>query len=234
MHLVVNHVAQFQHVDYADCRRLVETLTGSTVIQVGATATRYTSFSSVFIDLFEACTIEDRGSKLQSQFTTCPTQYGFVDLSQVHTRRHTQRVQYDIDDRTIFEERHIFVTNDFGNDTLVTVTTCHLITYAEFTFLSDVNLSQLNNTGRQFITIGEVVFVALEHGISLFVFDDIVVDGLFNQEIQVSVTAPLVSSYVQEVDLVEQFLSEAGPFGNHLYTKVVVDSCSGFVLQQDA
>ena len=49
-----------------------------------------------------------------------------------------------------------------------------------------------------------------------------------------SVTAPLVSSYVQEVDLVEQLLCEACSFGNHLYTKVVVDTCGGFVLQQDA
>src|SRR5690606_40195405 len=51
----------------------------------------------------------------------------------------------------IFQERHIFIPNDLGNNTFVTVATRHLIPYFQFTFLSHINFSKLDNSCRQLI-----------------------------------------------------------------------------------
>lgn len=56
----------------------------------------------------------------------------FKDLTDVHTRRYAQRVQYDIYRRTVSIVRHIFDRVDLRDNTLVTVTTRHLITEAGY------------------------------------------------------------------------------------------------------
>ena len=91
-------------------------------------------------------TIEDRSSELHTEFGSCRTEDGFENLTDVHTRWHTQRVEHDIHRSTVLEEWHILLTNHLGNNTLVTVATCHLITNTNLTLLSDVNLSHLNDT----------------------------------------------------------------------------------------
>ena len=233
VHLVIDHVAQFEHVDHAHCRRLVETFARTAVEEVGAAAARYACLCGVLVDLFERCPVENRRGELQSQFTAGPTEHGFVNLAEVHTRRHTQRVQHDVDDRTVFEERHIFVAHHLGHDTFVTVAAGHFIAHAEFTLFRDVNFRKLDDAGGQFVTVGEVVLVAFEHGIGLFVFDDIVVDRLFHQRIQMGVARPFVRRYVQEVDLPEHFLRKTGAFGNDLHAEVVADTGGRLVFEQD-
>jgi hypothetical protein len=37
---------------------------------------------------------------------------GFEDLTDVHARRHAQRVQHDVDRRAVLEERHVFDRHD--------------------------------------------------------------------------------------------------------------------------
>ena len=81
------------------------------------------------------------------------TQMGFENLTDVHSRRHAQRVQHDINRRTIRQERHIFLTHNAGNDTLVTMTTCHLIADRNLTFLCDVDTHQTVYARRQFIVV---------------------------------------------------------------------------------
>ena len=112
MHLIVNHVAQLQEVSHTHRSRLVETLTSTTIIQVRLTVARNTSFVCPFVQIIQSRTIEDRSSELNVQLTSGPTQHGLENLSQVHTRRHTQRVQADIHRSTVFQERHILLTND--------------------------------------------------------------------------------------------------------------------------
>ena len=48
--------------------------------------------------------------------------------------------------RTVSQEWHIFLRQDSGNNTLITMTTCHLIADRNLTFLSDVAANNHVNT----------------------------------------------------------------------------------------
>ena len=65
-----------------------------------------------------------------------PAKVSFQNLTDIHTRRYAQGVQDDLDRRAIGQERHVFLTHDAGDDTLVTMTTGHLIAFVNLTFLS--------------------------------------------------------------------------------------------------
>ena len=60
-------------------------------------------------------------------------------LTDVHTGRYAERVKNDVKRTTVRKERHILYRKYAGNYTLVTVTTGHLVTYGDLTFLSDVD-----------------------------------------------------------------------------------------------
>ena len=74
-------------------------------------------------------------------------------LSDVHTGRHTQRVQYDIKRTSIWKEWHVFYRKYTGNDTLVTMTTSHLISYLDLSLLCDVNTHGFIHSRRKFISV---------------------------------------------------------------------------------
>src|SRR5690349_7284722 len=97
-------------------------------------------------NFFYRSTVEDRSGKPYPELLTRPTQYSLIDLSEVHTGRYTQRVQYHIHRSSVFQERHIFRPYDLGDDTLVPVTSRHLITYLQLTLDSQVNFRQLQYT----------------------------------------------------------------------------------------
>jgi len=81
------------------------------------------------------------------------TNMNLKHLSDVHTRRYAQWVEDNLNWCTVRKERHIFFWQDTGNDTLVTVTSSHFVTFRYLTFLSDVNTNQLIHTWWQFITV---------------------------------------------------------------------------------
>ena len=60
-------------------------------------------------------------------------------LSDVHTGRHTKRVQNDIQRTSVRQIRHIFYRKHTGNDTLVTMTSGHLVTDRDLSLLCNVN-----------------------------------------------------------------------------------------------
>src|SRR5680860_778633 len=71
----------------------------------------------------------------------CGTQMGFQNLTYVHARRHTQRVQNDVNGVAELVIRHIFNRLDRRNYTLVTVTTRHLVTWLDAALDSRVPVS---------------------------------------------------------------------------------------------
>ena len=75
------------------------------------------------------------------------------DLTNVHTRWHTQRIQYNIKWTTIWQEWHIFYRKNAGNDTLVTMTTSHLIADLNLTFLCNVNTNRFIYSRWKLISI---------------------------------------------------------------------------------
>ena len=75
------------------------------------------------------------------------------NLSDVHTGRNAKGVEHDIERSSVGKERHIFNGKNAGNDTLVSVTTCHLITDGDLSLLSDIYSYAHIYAGRKFIGI---------------------------------------------------------------------------------
>ena len=75
------------------------------------------------------------------------------DLTDVHAARDAERVQHDIDRRAVRQERHILLAHDARDDTLVTVTACHLITDGDLALLRDVDAHETVDARRQLIVV---------------------------------------------------------------------------------
>src|SRR5688572_10043999 len=174
MHLIINHMVKFDHINNSHGCFLVETVSRFAIKQVSMTHHRDTGFSTIVCDLISSSPVEDWCSEFHPEFLTGPAKNGFIDLSQVHTARHAQRIQYDINRCPIFQERHVFMTNDLGNDTFVTMTTRHLISHFQLTFYSEINFCKLQHSCRQLITNTDVEFLSLITT-QLFIELDIVV-----------------------------------------------------------
>ena len=85
MHLIVNHMAELDHIDHTHGRRLVEIISGAAVTESGLTELRNTCLLGIVANLIDACTVEDRGTEFHTQFLTGPSEYCLVDLAEVHT-----------------------------------------------------------------------------------------------------------------------------------------------------
>ena len=59
-------------------------------------------------------------------------------LSDVHTGRYAEGVKNDIKRTAVGQERHILNGENTGNNALVSVTSCHFVADADFTFLGNV------------------------------------------------------------------------------------------------
>ena len=98
---------------------------------------------------------------------------GFKDLTDVHTRWYAQRVQYDIYRRTVSIVWHIFDRVDLRDYTLVTVTTCHLITRLDPTFNRQINLNNLQHARCQIVALSDFTAFCFEFFLE-FVFQFVV------------------------------------------------------------
>ena len=81
------------------------------------------------LNIFLVCAVENRGGYVKSKRCCCKAQVDLQHLSDVHTGRHTQRVQHDVQRTSVRQERHILYRKYTGNDTLVSVTTSLTVRY---------------------------------------------------------------------------------------------------------
>ncbi len=77
----------------------------------------------------------------------------FQYLPNIHTGRHAQGVQHNIQRPAVGQERHIFHWEHTGNHTLVPMAACHFVPYGNLTFLGNVNAHGLIYAGRKLIPI---------------------------------------------------------------------------------
>ena len=75
------------------------------------------------------------------------------DLSDIHTGRYAQWVQHDVERTAIRKERHILNRKYTGNDTLVTMTTSHLIADGNLSLLCNVDTNGLIYTRSQLVAV---------------------------------------------------------------------------------
>ena len=97
--------------------------------------------------------VEYRCGNIESQRLSGKAQMNFKYLSDVHTGRHTQRIQHDIQRPSVRQVRHILCRQHTGNNTLVTMTSGHLIPNGNLSLLGDIDTYCLINARRQFIAI---------------------------------------------------------------------------------
>ena len=102
-----------------------------------------------------------------------PAQVSLEDLADIHARRHAQRVQHDVDRRTVFEVRHVFDGHDARNHALVAVTAGHLVARLDLALGGDEDLDHLHHARRKFVTALQLVDLVdetlLEQTAALFV-----------------------------------------------------------------
>ena len=80
-------------------------------------------------------------------------QVDFQHLTDVHTGRHAQRVQHDVQRGAVGQVGHVLLRQNAGNDTLVAVTACHLIANADLALLGDIAADDLAHAGLQFVAV---------------------------------------------------------------------------------
>src|SRR5207302_7656798 len=73
------------------------------------------------------------------------TKMGFENLTDIHTARHTQRVQHDFHRRSIRQKRHVFFRHDARDHALVAVAPSHLIPDRKLAFACDVTFYLLDD-----------------------------------------------------------------------------------------
>ena len=71
------------------------------------------------------------------------------------------------------------------------MTTRHLITYTDLTFLSNIYFSHLDNTGRKLITDRDSKLLTFQFGIQFFILLNIIHHQVTNHTISVFVTCPI-------------------------------------------
>ncbi len=232
VHLVLDHVTELKHVDHTNGCGLVETVTCTTVVEVSLTVAGKTGLVSPFVQVVERGTVENRSGELLAELTTGPTENSLENLTEVHTRRHTQRVQHDIYRSTILKERHILLTYHTRHDTLVTVATCHLVTHTDLTLLGDVDLGHLHDARGELVTDGEVEFLAAQLAVNLLRLAHVVGDKLTHHAVHALVGSPVRDVNCLVVDVAEVHVVESAALRNDVGTDIVFHALRNLILEK--
>src|SRR5688572_22745892 len=164
MYLVIHKMGQLEHIYVTDCHLLLELVTRQTVIKTclarQADRWRQTEFvvliirlADIGLDLGFARTVKNGCCEMQSKHACGPAQMRFKDLSDVHTRRHTERIQHDLDRRSIRQIRHVLFRQNTCDNALVTMTSGHFVADRKLTLHCDKDLDHLDNARRQLVTL---------------------------------------------------------------------------------
>ena len=108
-------------------------------------------------DLALVRALEHRRLGVEAEQLRGPPEVGLEDLSDVHSARHAERVEHDVDRPAVGQERHVLLGNDAGNDTLVAVASGHLVADRDLALLGQVDLHELDDARRQLIRLQDAV-----------------------------------------------------------------------------
>ena len=108
-------------------------------------------------DLALVGALEHRRLRVEAENLRDPPKVSLEDLTDVHSRRHAERVEHDVDRTAVGEERHVLLGDDASNDTLVAVTSGHLVADRDLTLLGQIHLHELDHARRQFVGLEDAV-----------------------------------------------------------------------------
>ena len=75
----------------------------------------------------------------------------FKHLAQVHSARHTKRIEHNVNRGAVRQERHIFFREYAGDNTFIPVPPGEFIALGDLTVLRNINADHLVDAGRQLI-----------------------------------------------------------------------------------
>src|SRR6185312_15897572 len=164
VNLVRHQMAQLHHVDVANDDFLVEAFARASVDQVRLAVVRQIRLVEVTAHFLFLDAVEDRRRELHAEQLRRPAEVRFQHLSDVHARGHAQRIQNDINRSSVREKRHVFLGDDLGDDTLVTMASGHFVTDGQFALGSDVNFHRLHDAAvHAFPSLGAFHFLVVLH-----------------------------------------------------------------------
>ena len=146
-------MVKFQHVHVSYSYRIIKVFTGSTVSEFQLSGLGVSTVNEQLTNIFLRCSIKNRCCYIPALSLCCKTEVNLKYLSYVHSGRYTQRIEHYLKAVTILHERHILFRQDSWNDTLVTVTTGHLISDIDFSLCCDINPYELIYPRIQFIAV---------------------------------------------------------------------------------
>ena len=100
--------------------------------------------------------VEYRRGEVQAQRLRGPAQVGFQNLADVHTGGHAQRIEHDLDRRSIRQVRHVLFRKNARDHALVAVAAGHLVAHRKLALHGDVDLDQLDHARRQFVALAQL------------------------------------------------------------------------------
>ena len=86
-----------------------------------------------------------------SQFARGISEMSLEDLADVHARGHAQRIEHDIDRRSVGQIRHVFFGQNPRQHALVAMASRHLVAHLQAALHGDEHLDHLDDAGRKFV-----------------------------------------------------------------------------------
>src|SRR5690606_2855591 len=114
---------------------------------------RQAGFPECFDDILLCSAVKDRRGYLPAECLGGIAKVHFKDLSDVHTRRNTQGVEYYFKRGAVGQVRHILFGEYPRNDALVPVPSCHLVPDRYLSLLGYIDPYDLVYPCRQFVTL---------------------------------------------------------------------------------
>ena len=155
--LVRDKVVQLKHVDHADHDALSKGFAGETVVEDGLAVgvdpcgiallllLLDAGLAQALVDLRLLNAVEARSRGVEAEETAGEAEIGLEQLAEVHAGRYAQRVEHDVNRRSVGKERHVAARKDAGNAALVTVTAGHLVTDGEVLLVNEVYANLLDH-----------------------------------------------------------------------------------------
>ena len=166
MNLIVNKVKQLEVVHDTDRYGVIKLASGASVSKDRLTVLTNTELLEHFLDISFVCAVEYGSHNSPAEMLCGKSEVDLKNLTDIHSGRNTQRVKNDIKRSAVLKEGHILLRKNTGNNTLVSVTACHLVADRKLTLLSNVATNYLVYAGAELVAV-----LSCEH---LNVYDDTV------------------------------------------------------------
>ena len=154
MDLVIHKMVKFHHVNIPNRRLLLKRLTRPTIAKpclhvmwdlhkqlinrwnlflafnfLNPTLYMLICLARNFTNLLLSCTVKHRCNTAKSKNLRRPAEMRLKYLANIHSARHSKRIQTYINRPTVLKKRHVLFRHNLCNNAFVAVTTGHFVPY---------------------------------------------------------------------------------------------------------